>query len=438
MITTKKDTNKSTQQPLWLQQYIDLPEKRNQLYKKTLIILILSQIFGGAGLGAGITVGALLAQDMTGSENAAGIPTALFAFGSAVAALLIGIASQRFGRRAGLAGGFLIGGLGAIGVIIAALLNSIALLFFALLIYGAGMASNLQVRYAGTDLANEKQRATAASMALVSTTLGAVIGPNLVNTMGEFADSIGVPTLAGPFIMSGVAFIIAGLILLIFLRPDPLFVATAIANAEKKDDKIQSGGSLKNPTRNKQGIMVGTIIMVLAQLIMTAIMTMTPVHMGHFGHGLSEVGLVIGFHIAAMYLPSPLTGLLVDKFGRTTMAIASGATLLAAGLVAAFAPADSLSVLILALVLLGVGWNFGLLTGTALIIDSTHPSVRAKTQGTSDVLVALSGATGGALSGMVVAHSSYTILSISGAVLSLLLIPVVVLHFKGNQGKSQS
>ncbi|MCY9375612.1 MFS transporter [Bacillus sp. T17B1] len=423
-------TSQLKQQPVWLQSYIDSPEKQNQLYKKTLKILIFSQIFGGAGLGAGITVGALLAQDMIGSENVAGIPTALFTLGSAVAALLIGASSQRFGRRAGLAGGFLIGGLGAIGVIIAALINSVALLFISLLIYGAGMASNLQVRYAGTDLANEKQRGTAASMALVSTTLGAVVGPNLVHTMGEFADSIGVPNLAGPFIMSGAAFIIAGFILFIFLRPDPLFVSTAIANAVKKNDKVQIGGSLKNPAINKNGIMVGAVIMILAQLIMTAIMTMTPVHMGHHGHGLSEVGLVIGLHIAAMYLPSPLTGLLVDKFGRTTMAIASGATLLAAGLVAAIASADSLSLLIVALVLLGVGWNFGLLTGTALIIDSTHPSVRAKTQGTFDVLVALSGAAGGALSGMVVAQFSYTILSISGAVLSLLLIPVVIWYFK--------
>lgn len=354
-------TSQLKQQPVWLQSYIDSPEKQNQLYKKTLKILIFSQIFGGAGLGAGITVGALLAQDMIGSENVAGIPTALFTLGSAVAALLIGASSQRFGRRAGLAGGFLIGGLGAIGVIIAALSNSVALLFISLLIYGAGMASNLQVRYAGTDLANEKQRGTAASMALVSTTLGAVVGPNLVHTMGEFADSIGVPNLAGPFIMSGAAFIIAGFILFIFLHPDPLFVSTAIANAEKKNDKVQIGGSLKNPAINKNGIMVGAVIMILAQLIMTAIMTMTPVHMGHHGHGLSEVGLVIGLHIAAMYLPSPLTGLLVDKFGRTTMAIASGATLLAAGLVAAIASADSLSLLIVALVLLGVGWNFGLL-----------------------------------------------------------------------------
>ncbi|QNK47541.1 MFS transporter [Brevibacterium sp. PAMC23299] len=421
MTISAKDTNASTHQPIWLQEYIDSPERQIHLYKKTLRILILSQIFGGAGLGAGITVGALLAQDMLGTENAAGIPTALFTLGSAGAALLIGRSSQRFGRRAGLAGG-----LGAIGVIIAALTNSIPLLFISLFIYGAGTASNLQARYAGTDLATDKQRATAASMAMVSTTLGAVVGPNLVNRMGEFADSIGVPTLAGPFILSAAAFIIAGLFILILLRPDPLVVSTAIANAKKKGDSVQTETNLKNATINKKGVVVGALIMILTQFVMAAIMTMTPIHMGHHGHGLGEVGLVIGFHIAAMYLPSPLTGILVDKLGRITMAVASGATLLTSGLVAAFAPVGSMPLLTLALVLLGLGWNFGLISGTALIIDSTHPSVRAKTQGSVDVLFALSGEAGGGVSGMVVAHSSFAALSLSGAILSLVLIPVVV------------
>ncbi|MMZ62396.1 Major Facilitator Superfamily protein [compost metagenome] len=166
--------------------------------------------------------------------------------------------------------------------------------------------------------------------------------------------------------------------------------------------------------------------MVLTQIVMVAIMTMTPVHMGHHGHSLKEVGLVIGFHIGAMYLPSLVTGILVDKIGRTTMAIASGATLLAAGVLAAVAPADSILVLIIALALLGLGWNFGLISGTALIVDATNPSTRAKTQGSVDVLIALAGASGGALSGMVVAHSSYTTLSLAGGILSLLLIPVVI------------
>jgi MFS family permease len=425
MITETVVKNKQKQHPAWIQEYIDSPEKQKQLYKKTLRIVILSQIFGGAGLAAGITVGALLAQDMLGTESAAGIPVALLTLGSAGAALLVGRLSQRFGRRAGLAAGFLTGGLGAIGVIIAALLNSVLLLFASLLIYGAGTAANLQARYAGTDLATAKQRATAVSMAMVSTTFGAVAGPNLVNVMGEFADSIGVPTLAGPFILGAAAFILAGLVLLLFLRPDPLIVSTAVASALVEDGKVLEESSSESSALNKRGIVVGATVMILTQFVMAAIMTMTPIHMGHHGHGLREVGLVIGFHIGAMYFPSIVTGLLVDKVGRTTMAIASGATLLASGLLAAFAPEDSMILLICALVLLGVGWNFGLISGTALIIDATHPSIRAKTQGSVDVLLALSGASGGALSGIVVAHSSYAALSLSGAILSLLLIPVV-------------
>ncbi|WP_338789555.1 MFS transporter [Metabacillus sp. FJAT-53654] len=425
MITETVVKSKPKQNPAWLQEYIDSPEKQKQLYKKTLRIVILSQIFGGAGLAAGITVGALLAQDMLGTESAAGIPVALLTLGSAGAALLVGRLSQRFGRRAGLAAGFLTGGLGAIGVIIAALLNSVLLLFASLLIYGAGTAANLQARYAGTDLATAKQRATAVSMAMVSTTFGAVAGPNLVNVMGEFADSIGVPTLAGPFILGAAAFILAGLVLLLFLRPDPLIVSTAVASALVEDGKVLEESSSQSSALNKRGVVVGATVMVLTQFVMAAIMTMTPIHMGHHGHGLREVGLVIGFHIGAMYFPSIVTGLLVDKVGRTTMAIAAGAILLASGLLAAFAPADSMILLICALVLLGVGWNFGLISGTALIIDATHPSIRAKTQGSVDVLLALSGASGGVLSGIVVAHSSYAALSLSGAILSLLLIPVI-------------
>ncbi|CEH30827.1 MFS transporter [Aneurinibacillus migulanus] len=424
----KADNSKALEStPAWLRSYIDSPEKQRQIYQRTLIIVVISQIFGGAGLAAGVTVGALLAQDMLGTDSFTGMPAALFTLGSAGAALLVGRLSQRFGRRFGLATGFLTGGIGAIGVVISAASNSILLLFASLLIYGAGTATNLQARYAGTDLANSTQRATAISIAMVSTTFGAVAGPNLVDVMGEFAISIGVPALSGPFILAAAAYILAGLVLLALLRPDPFIVAKAIADDMKKagDSKLLDRNS-KAPAINKRGIVVGATVMVLTQIVMVAIMTMTPVHMGHHGHSLKEVGLVIGFHIGAMYLPSLVTGILVDKIGRTTMAIASGATLLAAGVLAAVAPADSMLVLIIALALLGLGWNFGLISGTALIVDATNPFTRAKTQGSVDVLIALAGASGGALSGMVVAHSSYTTLSLAGGILSLLLIPVVI------------
>lgn len=426
MVSYKTDESIALESyPAWVQSYIDSPEKQRRLYKRTLFIVVLSQIFGGAGLAAGITVGALLAQEMLGTDSLAGIPTALFTLGSATAALFVGRLSQRYGRRLGLATGFLTGGIGAIGVVMAALTNNIPLLFASLLIYGAGTATNLQARYAGTDLANSTQRATAVSIAMVSTTFGAVAGPNLVDVMGRFAISVGVPALAGPFILAATAFILAGLVLLVLLRPDPLIVAKAILDVQKTEGSNLVDKNFKTKVLNNRGIVVGATVMVLTQVVMVAIMTMTPVHMGHHGHGLREVGMVIGFHVAAMYLPSLLTGLLVDKVGRTKMAIASGITLLAAGVLAAIAPADSLLVLIIALALLGLGWNFGLISGTAIIVDATDPSTRAKTQGSVDVLVALAGASGGALSGMVVAHSSYSTLSLAAGILSLVLIPVI-------------
>ncbi|MGK0531679.1 MFS transporter [Bacillus sp. 'calajunan'] len=405
--------------------HIYTEEQQQKLYKRTLLIVSISQMFGGAGLAAGITVGALLAQQMLGTDAYAGLPAAMFTMGSAVAAFFVGKLSQKHGRRIGLAGGFIVGGLGAIGVVVAALTNSIILLLVSLLIYGAGTATNLQARYAGTDLANKKQRATAISITMVMTTFGAVAGPNLVGVMGRFAHSIGIPELAGPFILSAAAFILAGLVLFVMLRPDPLLIANMI-ETYKQEHTYKGQAVTEEATENKRGITVGAIVMILTQIVMVAIMTMTPVHMGHHGHGLSAVGLVIGFHVGAMYLPSLVTGMLIDKIGRTTMSIAGGVILLAAGVIAAIAPSDSLILLIVALSLLGLGWNLGLISGTAQIVDATIPSTRAKTQGKIDVFIALAGASGGAMSGMVVANSSYAALSLAGGVLAFMLIPVVI------------
>ncbi|MFB6499345.1 MFS transporter [Bacillus haynesii] len=408
-----------------VESYIDSPDQLKRLYKRVLIIVSLSQIFGGAGLAAGITVGALLAKQMLGTDAFSGVPSALFTLGSAGAAFVVGRLSQRYGRRTGLSAGFMVGGIGAIGVVVAAVINSIILLFVSLLIYGAGTATNLQARYAGTDLADKKQRAKAISVTMVMTTFGAVAGPNLVDVMGEFASIIGVPSLAGPFILSAAAFILAGLVLYILLRPDPLEIAKKI-ETYRQENKLADESKSVGASDNQKGITIGAVVMVLTQIVMVAIMTMTPVHMQHHGHSLGDVGIVIGFHIGSMYLPSLVTGVLVDKIGRTAMSIASGVTLLLAGAVAALAPSDSLVLLIVALSLLGLGWNFGLISGTAQIIDSTEPSTRAKVQGTLDVLIALAGASGGALSGMVVAHSSYAALSLAGGLLSLALIPIVI------------
>lgn len=414
-----------TAEPAPTPAYSDAEVQRIQ--RRTLTVVVISQVLGGAGLAAGITVGALIAAEMLGSDGLAGVPAALFTLGSALAAFLVGRYTQSRGRRLGLGLGFAAGGVGAVGVIFAAVLGSVPLLFVALFVYGAGTATNLQARYAGTDLARPDRRARAVSVAMVSTTLGAVAGPNLVEPLGSLAEAIGIPRLAGPFMLAAVAYLAAGIALLVMLRPDPFLLAKSLAaEAAARAAAPHDVQAPKAVARVGVGAFVGAIVMVLTQISMVVIMTMTPVHMRAHDHELGAVGLVIGLHIGAMYLPSPLTGLLVDRFGRTPMAIAAGVTLLAAGLVGAAAPGDSLGLLIIALILLGVGWNFGLIAGTALVVDATVPENRPKVQGTIDVFIALGGAAGGALSGVLMAATSYVWLSIWGGLLALLLVPVLL------------
>ncbi len=393
--------------------------ERRRVQRRTLTVVVVSQILGGAGLAAGITVGALLAKDMLGTDGLAGVPTALFTLGSALAAFLVGRITAGRGRRTGLALGFGAGGVGAIGVVVAAATGSVPLLLVSLFVYGAGTATNLQARYAGTDLAPAAARGTAVSVAMVATTLGAVAGPNLVEPLGEWAVRLGLPALSGPFLLAAAAYLAAGTVLFALLRPDPYLLARRLESAEHTavaTDAVPPPGV---------GAYVGAAVMVLTQIAMVAIMTMTPVHMRAHGHGLGEIGLVIGVHVGAMYLPSLVTGVLVDKVGRLPMATAAGVTLLLAGVTAAVAPADSLTLLIVALALLGLGWNFGLISGTALVVDATVPQNRPRTQGSIDVLIALAGAGGGALSGVVMSATDYATLALGGGVLALLLVPVL-------------
>ncbi|MGJ5893609.1 MFS transporter [Streptomyces sp. V2] len=385
--------------------------------RRVLRVLVASQVLSGMGLAAGVTVGALLAQDMLGSTRLAGLPSALLTGGAALTAVAVGRVSHRRGRRPGLVLGYLVGVLGAVGVIVAAVVDSPVLLFAAMFVYGAGSATNLQARYAGADLAAPGHRARAVSTVLVATTLGGVAGPNLTAPMGEVGAALGIPELAGPFLLSGGAYALAALVLTVSLRPDPLVLARTLA--------AQTPVSALPSPRKGGGVTLGALIMVVTQLVMVAVMTMTPVHMHDHGHGTGASGLVIAVHIAAMYLPSPLTGRLADRHGPLRMATSSALTLLTAGLVAATAPEDSVPLLSLALALLGLGWNLGLVSGTALLTDSVPLTNRAKTQGLVDVSISLAGATGGISSGLIVTATSYPTLALASSALALTLLPVI-------------
>ncbi|WP_454856306.1 MFS transporter [Promicromonospora soli] len=402
------------------------PDSTPPEQRKVLFALVLAQVFSGAGLAAGITVGALLAQDMLGTAGLAGLPSALFTIGSAAAAVVVGRLSQRSGRRAGLAMGYAVGAAGALGVLLAAVADSIPLLFVALFVYGAGTATNLQARYAGADLAPAHRKARAVSTVLVATTLGAVAGPNLVTVTGSLAAAWGIPRLAGPFGLAAVAYGTAALVLVLLLRPDPLLLARRLGAVERVAAEPAAGSAVPRAAGLPAGVRLGAAVMVVTQAVMVAVMTMTPVHLQHHGHGTAAIGVVIAVHVAAMYLPSPLSGWLVDRYGPRAVSALAALTLLGAGLVAGFAPAGAVWALAVGLALLGLGWSLGLVAGTTLLSRDLPPDGRARIQGNVDVLVAIAGAGGGALSGLVVAGASYPALALGGGALALCLLPLVL------------
>lgn len=246
--------------------------------------------------------------------------------------------------------------------------------------------------------------------------------------------SVGVPTLAGPFVVAAVVHVLAALVLFTFLRPDPYLIS--IAQAPRPIDNSASSSRTDftvSATTSRFGAeaVAGGTILVVSQLAMIAVMTMAPVHMSHHGHDLDQVGIVMGLHIASMFLPALVVGRLVDRLGSFRTGLAAGGVLFVSGLLAGLMPNDSLPGLAAAMVLLGLGWNLGMVGGTTALVASVTPSRRARTQGVVDAVIALAGAVGGIGSGFVLEGVGFTGLAVGSGVAALLAAIASAAHVRG-------
>jgi MFS family permease len=384
--------------------------------RRTLRVLVLTQLLGGVGLAAGAAVGSLLARDMLGGNALAGVPSAVGVAGGALAAVPISRLMGRFGRRPGLMTGYLTGAAGAGVVLVSAELGSFALLMLGMLLFGAGNTSSLLARYAAADLAAPDRRGSAVSIILFATTFGAVTGPNLIEPTGAVARAVGLPTLAGPFLLSAVAYVVAAVTVTALLRPDPLLVARAAAPPAPLVTGSAWSLVLRGPA------LAGLTAMVGAQLVMVAMMTMTPVHMLSHGHDLGVIGFVISAHLAGMFFFAPVGGVLCDRYGSTTTVQLGAVTLIAAGVSGALAPASSAPWLTLSLFLLGLGWSLSLVGGSTLLTQAVPLERRAAAQGNADLAVGMAGASGGLGSGLVLAASGFVAIALLTAAVSVALL----------------
>ena len=397
------------------------------LQKRTVWVLAAAQVLGGIGTGAVAAVGALLAADLA-SESLSGLSSAGSVVGSALIAMPVARVMQERGRRPGLQLAYLTGIIGTLVVILGAVLEFFPLALLGVVMTGGGMAAGLQLRYTATDLATPQHRGRALSTVVWATTVGSVLGPNLAAPMGRFAEAIGVPELAGPYILTGGVFLGAGLLITFLLRPDPLLVA--------RDMRIASGELSATATRVKRPIsqvfaqirsipaaLLGLTSVVVGHAVMVSIMSMTPVHLQHDGASLRIVGIVISAHITGMYVASPLVGIGVDRYGRRPMMVVGAMILLLACAFAGTSTGHETVQLGIGLTLLGLGWSCTLIAGSTLLTESIPIEDRPEAQGTTDLLMGIAGASAGLLSGLVVGFGTYALLTI---IASLVTIPLIL------------
>nr|MBA3891775.1 MFS transporter [Gemmatimonadaceae bacterium] len=292
------------------------PVDAYRVQRRTVRILVAAQILGGLGVGSGIAVGSLLVEQLSGSATLAGLALTASVLGGALAAVPLARLSQSRGRRWGVGMGYATGAVGGLLVVVAADAGAVLFALLGMTLFGAASAANLQARFAATDLAAVEHRARALSIVVWATTIGAVVGPNLVEPAGRSMQALGLPPLAGPFLWSVAAFSAGALILLLALRPDPLLSARALRGADEPADANTSLRAAFGVVANAPLALLGLATVVIAHSVMVGVMVMTPVHMSRGGTALRIIGLVISGHIAGMYAFSPVFGWLADRIGR--------------------------------------------------------------------------------------------------------------------------
>jgi Fucose permease len=447
-----------------------------RLQRRTLLVLATTQVVGGAGIAVGLTVGALLAARMAGT-GLSGLAQSAAVVGAALFAVPVTRVMTLHGRRPGIGLAYGIAAVGAVLVLIAAAWGSLPLLLAGLFLFGAGSTANMQARYAAADLADPARRGRQLSLVVWATAIGSIAGPNLAPLVDGAWQRWGQIEYAGPFLAGAVAFVVAVLVVMVALRPDPLLTARALdsaragaraaaarsadgpagaetasaetpgAEAEVAETPgVETGGTGPARRPNARGVRaavrevaaspparLGLAAMTVGHVVMISVMTMTPVHIDHQGHpdSLRIIGWVISVHIAGMYLLAPVVGWLTDRVGRRAV-ILGGIGLLVAACTVAGLSGHHTGGLTVGLGLLGMGWSATMVSGSTLLTESVGLANRASIQGLADLVMGLGGAAAGALAGVVVAWSSYATLTMVAGLVTVPLLAAALrpaVHF---------
>jgi MFS family permease len=452
--------------------------------RRTVALLGMAQVFGGIGTGATVSIGSILAVELSGSSAWAGAVATVMTLGAALAALPLAALADRRGRRIGQVAGLSAALAGAVLMVLAVVSGLFVLLVLGAAGIGVGSAASLQARFAAVDLAEPEHRGLALSTVVWAVTIGAVAGPNLIQPGTMVGQALGLPSVAGPFVISGAGLFLAAVLLFVGLRPDPLLLARELASRQAGEDSraaqavqdkhaveplaapavdgpagsgpsgqaLHDGGTLARglrAIRASRTALLAVAAVVGAHAVMVGVMSMTPLHLqelvegpgaSHAGHTASgDVLVIIGFtislHIAGMFALSPVMGWLTDKAGRAQTIMVGFCLLITAVAVAGFGQASTAAVAV-GLVLLGLGWSAATVSGSTLLAESVSQESRVAVQGVSDMLMGAAGAVGGAVSGLVLSWIGYLGLNLLGGAVGAAVLAAAFLTIVGARRQS--
>ena len=385
---------------------------------KLMATLFVAQVCGSTGHSIGMAIGSILAASITGTNTWSGVPVAVGALGTALASWPLARLMARAGRRPGLALGYALAVIGALLGMVGVGIRRFPLMLGGMALFGISNTSNLLARYAAADVSPVADRGRAMGLIVWGSAVGSIIGPNLMAPALRVGALLGIESAASAFLVAVAGYALAALLIQVFLRPDPLQIA-------RRAEAITDAGRPATLARGLRAILgdlrvqIALATLAISQFVMISTTSTSPVYLHDQGHHVGTIGLAVSAHLAGMYVTSPLSGWLSDRFGRLPVIGAGASILILAVLLAGLAPGSDRALIMSALFLNGVGWNLAFVAASALLTDALAPAERASIQGLADLFMGLMGALGSTAGGMILGVWGFAILNAVGGVLVL-------------------
>ena len=391
-----------------------------------LATLFAAQVGGSTGHSIGMAVGGIMAASITGTNAWIGLPVAVGALGAALASWPLSRLMGRFGRRPGLVIGYSLAVAGSVLAMAGVLVSSFVLFLAGMTLFGISNTSNLLARYAAADISPAAHRGRAMGLIVWGSTVGSILGPNLMAPAVRVGAVLGLSPVGSAFLISVAGYALAAILVEVLLRPDPLAIARRLeapAAGTTAAPARQLGAIVRDP---RVRIAFGSLM--AGQLVMIGTTSTSPVYLHNHGHAVGTIGLAVAMHLGGMYVASPLSGWLSDRFGRGMMIAVGGIVLLIAMALAGLVPSHDSGLVMIGLFLNGVGWNFAFVAASALLTDALSPSERTSIQGLADLVMGLLGAFGSAAGGFVLGTLGFGVLNALGSAIIIAGLAVGIRH----------